>query len=90
MEEMVLLVGQECFCEHCGELEEFSVVFDDGGCTWCLDCARNDGEFREHITEEDIDKAIKESYLAKIKYFEGRIKWLKHVVETNWGGDDSE
>jgi hypothetical protein len=79
----MLKVQRECFCEHCGELPEFDVVYDDDLCTWCLDCARYNEEFNEAFTDEDIHKAMMDSYIKRLAWLKKQVKDIEHLLDTH-------
>jgi hypothetical protein len=68
VEDFKLTVEKYPFCESCGDLEKFDVTFDDGGTTWCLDCAGYDDDFKL-FTKEELKKAEVESYEKKFTYY---------------------
>ena len=37
------ITDERPFCEHCGELEKFSISVEDGGTSYCLDCMASQG-----------------------------------------------
>jgi hypothetical protein len=72
MDELKLVSKEGAWCEHCGDLEPFTVMFDDGGTKWCLDCAKYDREFCEEFTAGDIKEAKLVAIDKKIEYFNKR------------------
>jgi hypothetical protein len=77
MEDKVeIMFEYEPHCVHCGQLEPFTVVFDDGYVTWCIDC--HESESGEVKNRNDL---IKKECELKIEYFEDRIKILKEQLQ---------
>lgn len=74
--EQKIVVEEECFCEHCGDLEPFSLVYSDEGAYWCMDCAQYNEEFNTLFTWTDIKEKESESISKKIQYFSNRIHSL--------------
>ena len=67
--------SEECDCEHCGKLEPYNLVFDDGGTTWCEYCMDTNDNLPD---DEMLDEAREHSRQCKIKYFEQRLEDLKN------------
>lgn len=68
--------NEEPSCEHCGDLEPFTMTFDEDGCPWCRWCVEINGElfgYDESIMNELEEKEID----FKIKHFERRLKSLR-------------
>ena len=74
---MHIVYNEECFCEHCGELEPHTATYEDNNTYWCLSC----GLVNNEITTEEADKAVQREILHKIKHFECRINNLKKLIK---------
>lgn len=61
-------------CEHCGALQPYDIVFDDGT-TWCLYCAQYQDEFKENITEDKLKEAKITSFKKKLEFYESEISY---------------
>ena len=64
-------------CEHCRNLEPYSIMWCDGGTWWCLDCARMMDEF--NLTEKEIEILKEMSRKKKIEYYKDKIKGLEKL-----------
>ncbi len=65
---MKLIFEKDPHCEHCGQLEPYTAIFDDDGCTWCVMCSQEIGNEIVNITEIRIAECER-----KIDYFDNRI-----------------
>lgn len=69
---------EECWCEHCGDLEPYTATYGDG-CDYCVDCGRM-GDLA--ISDEDYEKIAIEEARHKVEYFAKRIESLhKFLIE---------
>jgi hypothetical protein len=85
----MLKIDEDAWCEHCGDLESFDTIWDNDGCFWCLDCAKNDHDFK--YTEEEIDVALIESMNKKIDYFQKRILFYNgQILKINIRRNNNE
>lgn len=68
---------EECYCEHCGDLEPFTATFEDG-CDWCIWCGLNGDLYlsKEEQRQVSIIEATK-----KIVYFKNRIEELEESLK---------
>ena len=70
-------VDEEPFCEHCYDLEPFTLTWEEeDGCTWCMACATC-GDFDFEHNKEEIEEWEEKARQAKVAHFEGRVKELK-------------
>ncbi|UGO46319.1 hypothetical protein PQE74_gp211 [Bacillus phage vB_BanS_Chewbecca] len=68
---------EECYCEHCGDLEPFTATFEDG-CDWCIWCGLN-GDL--HLSEEDQRQISIMEAKHKLKYFTKRAETQREFLE---------
>ena len=61
---------EEPFCEHCGHMEKGEMVHDDGGVSYCLNCAQTNATTEK--AEKKFSKlwAIQGQYQADLAYAE--------------------
>ena len=75
-EEGDVVFVEDPFCEHCGDLEPYSVMISDGGTYWCEMCADANGYLPDD--DDPIWQEIKDiECTAKIKFHEKELKRLK-------------
>ena len=67
-------IDEDSNCEHCGNLEPFSLTFYDGNTCWCESCFNSDIENEGMITKDTINEyrekskdKLKEYYTQKLK-----------------------
>lgn len=72
---------EECWCEHCGDLEPFTATYGDG-CDYCVDCGRM-GDLV--IDDADYEKIITKELEHKLVYFEERVASIKIAIATRMG-----
>ena len=81
-----IYIQHESFCEHCMELEPYSLMFPDGGTTWCEVCAEciEDEALEVLLQNEKAMKLLEKMAIEeKIKYFQGRIDALKKELVSD-------
>ena len=75
-------IGPSPFCEHCMELEPYSLEFFDGGVAWCEDCMDHpiteDPEAMAHLKRWEREE--------QTKYLNARLKGLAEgpVEDEDW------
>lgn len=75
-------------CEHCGVLEPFDAICDDG-CGYCVTCIQNGGHIDDdgniiEFTEEEFKQIEIKEITLKLKHFNKRIKELiKNLEKIN-------
>lgn len=63
------------FCEHCGDLPQEFVEYNDG-CGWCPTCAYANGAISEdQLRQDELDSAE-----VALVYLEARTKILKRIL----------
>jgi len=69
------IFDKEAFCEHCGDLEPYSMTFNDDGVWWCQWCVRTDPEEYgvENVNWEESQEQEKQH---QAKYYESKVKSL--------------
>ena len=65
-------------CEHCGDLEPFTPVYEDEDLNWCLSCAGAEGLIKLSI-DDNYEIEIKETEL-KIEHYQKKIDKLLEKV----------
>lgn len=78
---MIIRTTDDPWCEHCGQLEPFTMVVNDGCSDWCETCIDSVGEYDfTKPSDEDIEVAVRKANRQKITYFKKRIKQLEERV----------
>jgi hypothetical protein len=63
-------------CEHCGELEIGSFVFDDGSTTWCIGCRHTNEPIKP---KKLLHELMNEERLSRIEAHTERIHDLENL-----------
>lgn len=78
LKELNIVTNPEPYCEHCGQLEPYTFTWSiEGDCvsSWCRSCAETFEEYNITDTEQVLIDTSER--MAKIEYFERRLKELK-------------
>lgn len=81
------VLQKDCNCEHCGQLEPYTLVYREDT-DWCIDCYNvnkrlNSGEFWNlTVSDEDIKDLKETERKCKVTYFLKRAKELEPTVPT--------
>ena len=63
---------EDAFCEHCMNLEPFTMTFDLGGVSYCESCAITNDEIKE-VKPQWLEKQRK----LQIKYYQAKLDKLR-------------
>lgn len=78
---MTLQIEEDAFCEHCLELEPYTLCWDDGGCSWCMTCAQC-GDFDFEHTAKEVKEWEKKAQEKQLEYYRGKVKQLESSNTT--------